>query len=155
MCTLTLKMFRLNIVHRTFVVLIAVTVCLRAGGTVFVSTECIYHVVSLYMWYTVNVMWTNFIPYHMVALICDTPPVPVEQIPNHMVASICEALPYPKKQFNSLPYCCLDFLRHYQYHGSKFHSLPFGCLDLKHCKSYGNKLNYLPCDHLDLWNDAD
>ena len=35
-----IKAVLLNIVHRVFVVLIAVTVCLRAGVTVFVSTVC-------------------------------------------------------------------------------------------------------------------
>ena len=41
MYTLILKLSHLDIVHRVFVALIAVTVCLRAGVTVFVSTVCI------------------------------------------------------------------------------------------------------------------
>ena len=40
MCTLILNPSLLNIVHQVFVLLIAVTVYLRAGVTVFVSTVC-------------------------------------------------------------------------------------------------------------------
>ena len=50
MCTLILKLSHLNIVHRVFVVLIAVTVCLKAGVTVFVSTVCTCACVIILFW---------------------------------------------------------------------------------------------------------
>ena len=44
-CSLMFKLSHCNIIHQVFLVLIAVTVCLRVGVTVFVSTVCNHNVI--------------------------------------------------------------------------------------------------------------